>query len=66
MFITWTPKRINWMFIVLLTIFVLQVLSELPSPVTSGTVLTVEDLQQELSCKINVKHRFVFTSLALV
>lgn len=37
-----------------------KVLSELPSPVTGGTVLTVEDLQQELSCKINIKHREEF------
>ncbi|XP_077247990.1 SUMO-activating enzyme subunit 2-like isoform X3 [Tasmannia lanceolata] len=34
-----------------------KVLAELPAPVTSGTVLTVEDLQQELSCHINIKHR---------
>ena len=34
-------------------------LSELPSPVTGGTILTVEDFQQELSCNINIKHRFV-------
>ncbi|KAA8535571.1 hypothetical protein F0562_030574 [Nyssa sinensis] len=33
-----------------------KVLSELPSPVTGGTILTVEDLQQELSCKINIIH----------
>ncbi|KAF8410551.1 hypothetical protein HHK36_003082 [Tetracentron sinense] len=37
-----------------------KVLSELPSPVTSGTMLTVEDLQQELSCNINIKHREEF------
>ncbi|CAH8309110.1 unnamed protein product [Eruca vesicaria subsp. sativa] len=37
-----------------------QFLSELPSPVTNGSILTVEDLQQELSCKINVKHREEF------
>lgn len=35
-----------------------QSLSELPSPVINGSILTVEDLQQELSCKINVKHRY--------
>ncbi|KAF3559489.1 hypothetical protein F2Q69_00016387 [Brassica cretica] len=35
-------------------------LSELPSPVINGSILTVEDLQQELSCKINVKHREEF------
>ncbi|XAR59583.1 hypothetical protein NMG60_11015468 [Bertholletia excelsa] len=37
-----------------------KVLSELPSPVTNGTILTVEDLQQEFSCNINVKHREEF------
>ncbi|URE25909.1 SUMO-activating enzyme subunit [Musa troglodytarum] len=37
-----------------------KVLVELPAPVTSGTMLTVEDLQQELSCHINVKHREEF------
>ncbi|KAA8546008.1 hypothetical protein F0562_020541 [Nyssa sinensis] len=37
-----------------------KVLSELPSPVTGGTILTVEDLQQELSCKINIIHREEF------
>ncbi|OMO75590.1 hypothetical protein COLO4_25994 [Corchorus olitorius] len=37
-----------------------KTLSELPSPVTSGTVLTVEDLQQEFSCSINIKHREEF------
>ncbi|XP_044508066.1 SUMO-activating enzyme subunit 2-like isoform X2 [Mangifera indica] len=37
-----------------------KVLSELPSPVTSGTMLTVEDLQQELVCSINIKHRDEF------
>ncbi|KAJ7967277.1 SUMO-activating enzyme subunit 2 [Quillaja saponaria] len=37
-----------------------KVLSELPSPVTGGTMLTVEDLQQELSCNINIKHREEF------
>ncbi|KAK4477129.1 hypothetical protein RD792_016339 [Penstemon davidsonii] len=34
-----------------------KVLSELPSPVTGGTILTVEDLQQELKCSININHR---------
>ncbi|GFZ14438.1 SUMO-activating enzyme 2 [Actinidia rufa] len=33
-----------------------KVLSGLPSPVTGGTILTVEDLHQELSCNINIKH----------
>ncbi|KAJ7978490.1 SUMO-activating enzyme subunit 2 [Quillaja saponaria] len=37
-----------------------KVLSELPSPVTGGTMLTVEDLQQEFSCNINIKHREEF------
>ncbi|KAL0384053.1 UNVERIFIED_CONTAM: SUMO-activating enzyme subunit [Sesamum radiatum] len=37
-----------------------KVLSELPSPVIGGTILTVEDLQQELKCSINVKHREEF------
>ncbi|TYH26277.1 hypothetical protein ES288_A03G238400v1 [Gossypium darwinii] len=37
-----------------------KALSELPSPVTSGSVLTVEDLQQEFSCSINIKHREEF------
>ncbi|KAE8659467.1 SUMO-activating enzyme subunit 2 [Hibiscus syriacus] len=35
-------------------------LSELPSPVISGTMLTVEDLQQEIKCSINIKHREEF------
>ncbi|KAF8406535.1 hypothetical protein HHK36_008623 [Tetracentron sinense] len=30
--------------------------SVLPSPVSSGTVPTVEDLQQELSCNVNIMH----------
>ncbi|KAK8562976.1 hypothetical protein V6N12_011039 [Hibiscus sabdariffa] len=37
-----------------------KALSELPSPVTSGSVLTVEDLQQEFTCSINIKHREEF------
>ncbi|KAK6946292.1 Ubiquitin-activating enzyme, SCCH domain [Dillenia turbinata] len=37
-----------------------KVLSELPSPVKNGTILTVEDLQQELVCNINIKHREEF------
>ncbi|KAL4561678.1 hypothetical protein LXL04_033849 [Taraxacum kok-saghyz] len=37
-----------------------KVLSELPYAITGGTVITVEDLQQELVCNINIKHRFVF------
>jgi len=35
-----------------------QVLAELPSPVTGGTMLIVEDMQQEFVCSINIKHRF--------
>lgn len=37
-----------------------KVLSELPSPVTGGTTIVVEDLQQELSCEINIKQREEF------
>ncbi|XP_065616283.1 SUMO-activating enzyme subunit 2 [Quercus suber] len=37
-----------------------KVLSELPSPITSGTTVTVEDLKQELTCNINIKHREEF------
>ncbi|XP_042407721.1 SUMO-activating enzyme subunit 2-like isoform X3 [Zingiber officinale] len=32
-------------------------LANLPAPVTDGTMLTVEDFQQELKCHINIKHR---------
>ncbi|GFP85903.1 sumo-activating enzyme subunit 2 [Phtheirospermum japonicum] len=34
-----------------------KVLSELPTSVVGGTILTIEDLQQELKCSINIKHR---------
>ncbi|GFZ20517.1 SUMO-activating enzyme 2 [Actinidia rufa] len=37
-----------------------KVLSGLPSPITGGTILTVEDLHQELLCNINIKHREEF------
>ncbi|KAJ8505863.1 hypothetical protein OPV22_006749 [Ensete ventricosum] len=37
-----------------------KVLTALPAPVTSGSMLTIEDLQQELSCHINIKHREEF------
>ncbi|KAL4555602.1 hypothetical protein LXL04_038226 [Taraxacum kok-saghyz] len=37
-----------------------KVLSELPYAITGGTVITVEDLQQELVCNINIKHREEF------
>lgn len=43
-----------------------KVLSELPSPVTGGTILTVEDLQQELKCSINIKHRSSLFLLSVV
>ncbi|RWW38349.1 hypothetical protein BHE74_00056424, partial [Ensete ventricosum] len=36
-----------------------KVLTALPAPVTSGSMLTIEDLQQELSCHINIKHRYL-------
>lgn len=41
----------------------IQVLAELPSPVTGGTMLTVEDFQQEFVCHINIKHRFLPNSI---
>ncbi|KAG8655910.1 hypothetical protein MANES_04G086600v8 [Manihot esculenta] len=37
-----------------------KVLSELPSSVIGGTMLTVEDLQQEFTCNIYIKHREEF------
>ncbi|XLU68676.1 hypothetical protein S245_027729 [Arachis hypogaea] len=37
-----------------------KVLAELPSPVTGGTMLTVEDMQQEFVCNVNIKHREEF------
>ncbi|ERN01194.1 SUMO-activating enzyme subunit 2 isoform X1 [Amborella trichopoda] len=37
-----------------------KALCDLPSPVTSGTVLTVEDFQQEFTCSINITHREEF------
>ncbi|XP_050233373.1 SUMO-activating enzyme subunit 2 [Mercurialis annua] len=37
-----------------------KVLSELPSSVTGGSTLTVEDLQQEFTCSIYIKHRDEF------
>ncbi|CAL0333576.1 unnamed protein product [Lupinus luteus] len=37
-----------------------KVLAELPSPVTGGTMLTIEDYQQELKCNININHREEF------
>ncbi|KAI4389414.1 hypothetical protein MLD38_001643 [Melastoma candidum] len=35
-----------------------KVLCELPAPVTNGSIVMVEDLQQELTCNINIKHRY--------
>lgn len=49
----------------LMEVVFLQVLSKLPTPVTSGIILKVEDLQQELSCNINIKHRFFFLFVSL-
>ncbi|PON77399.1 SUMO-activating enzyme subunit SAE2/Uba [Trema orientale] len=37
-----------------------KVLSELNSPITGGSMLTVSDLYQELRCSINIKHREEF------
>nr|GMC85377.1 SUMO-activating enzyme subunit 2 [Ipomoea batatas] len=37
-----------------------KVLCELRPPVNGGTIITVEDLQQELTCNINIKHREEF------
>ncbi|KAK1439877.1 hypothetical protein QVD17_05701 [Tagetes erecta] len=37
-----------------------KVLSELPYAITGGTNISVEDLQQELVCNINIKHREEF------
>ncbi|KAK4742293.1 hypothetical protein SAY87_000294 [Trapa incisa] len=37
-----------------------KVLYELPSQVSGGTTLTVEDMQQELVCSVNIKHRDEF------
>ncbi|XP_068649962.1 SUMO-activating enzyme subunit 2-like [Aristolochia californica] len=37
-----------------------KALAELPVAVTGGTVVNVEDLQQELTCNINIKHREEF------
>ncbi|KAL2986764.1 hypothetical protein AAZX31_12G225700 [Glycine max] len=42
-----------------------KALAELPSPVTGGTMLTVEDMQQEFVCNINIKHRFFLNSYFL-
>ncbi|KAL2979644.1 hypothetical protein AAZX31_13G183500 [Glycine max] len=41
-----------------------KALAELPSPVTGGTMLTVEDMQQEFVCNINIKHRMDSTSVS--
>ncbi|KAI3791497.1 hypothetical protein L2E82_05269 [Cichorium intybus] len=37
-----------------------KVLSKLPYAITGGTSITIEDLQQELVCSINIKHREEF------
>ncbi|VFQ72180.1 unnamed protein product [Cuscuta campestris] len=37
-----------------------KVLCELPSPITGGTIITVEDFLQELTCMINIKQREEF------
>ncbi|XP_024965976.1 SUMO-activating enzyme subunit 2 isoform X1 [Cynara cardunculus var. scolymus] len=37
-----------------------KVLSELPYAITGGTMIQIEDLQQELVCNINIKHREEF------
>ncbi|KAK4747779.1 hypothetical protein SAY87_014365 [Trapa incisa] len=37
-----------------------KVLYDLPSQVAGGTTLTVEDMQQELVCSVNIKHRDEF------
>ncbi|KAG2705728.1 hypothetical protein I3843_05G062300 [Carya illinoinensis] len=44
----------------LIVIEAIKVLCELPSPITSGITITVEDLKQELTCNINIKHREEF------
>ncbi|KAJ7525002.1 hypothetical protein O6H91_17G031800 [Diphasiastrum complanatum] len=35
-------------------------LVDLPTPITNGTVLSVEDFQQEFSCNLHIKHRDEF------
>ncbi|KAH9297834.1 hypothetical protein KI387_029516 [Taxus chinensis] len=35
--------------------------AEFPIPITNGAILTIEDLQQEFSCTIHIKHRDEFT-----
>eukprot|EP01018_Ginkgo_biloba_P004252 Gb_05679 [translate_table: standard] len=37
-----------------------KTLAEFPVPVANGTILTVEDLQQEFLCSIYIKHRDAF------
>lgn len=34
--------------------------AEFPIPITNGSVITIEDLQQEFSCTIHIKHRDEF------
>lgn len=38
-----------------------KTLAELPGPITNGAILTIEDLQQDFSCTIYIKHRDEFT-----
>ncbi|KAJ8767261.1 hypothetical protein K2173_013658 [Erythroxylum novogranatense] len=37
-----------------------KMLCELPTPVTGGTMISVEDLRQEFTCNVYIKHREVF------
>lgn len=37
-----------------------QKFSEYPTPITTGSVLTVEDYHQDFRCSLHVKHRLVF------
>ncbi|CAM8888858.1 unnamed protein product [Rhodiola kirilowii] len=37
-----------------------KVLSQFPTPVTGGSMLSVEDMHQEFTCHINIKHREEF------
>lgn len=36
-----------------------QKFSEYPTPITTGSVLTVEDYHQDFRCSLHVKHRLV-------
>ncbi|GLJ43964.1 hypothetical protein SUGI_0916570 [Cryptomeria japonica] len=37
-----------------------KTLAEFPIPITNGSIITIEDLQQEFSCIIHIKHRDEF------